>query len=175
MFSKEGLIKPAIECGLLEDESPHTIPETLGALKSLADAATETIFENPDGNGLSIQVIQKAFYYAFAKGLEMFYLMQAAKDQITLSYSEADLLSGHLAAPEEQNAADFFNDAMGKCAALFSAFQEWLKTNQDLFQGGFLDLYDELDEALNWSSRIGLSYAVSKLSIRIPCVEEKEI
>jgi len=164
MFSKEGLIKPAIECGLLEDESPHTIPETLGALKSLAEAATETIFENPDGNGLSIQVIQKAFHYAFAKGLEMFYLMQAAEGQITLSYSEADLLNGQLVAPVEQNAADFFNDAMDKCTALFSAFQEWLKTNQDLFQGGFLDLYDELDEALNWSARIGLSYAMSKLS-----------
>jgi len=165
MFSKEGLIKPAIERGLLEDENPHTIPETLGALKSLADAATETIFENPDGNGLSIQVIQKAFHYAFAKGLEIFFLMQtAAESNITLSYSEADLLNGHLEAPVEQNAADFFNDAMGKCAALFSAFQEWLKTNQDLFRGGFLDLYDELDEALNWSARIGLSYAVSQLS-----------
>jgi len=176
MFSKEGLIKPAIECGLLEEETPHTIPETLGALKSLADAATETIFENPDGNGLSIQVIQKAFHYAFAKGIEMFFLMRSAtEDNITLSFSEADLLSGNLVVPVDQNAADFFNDAMGKCAALFSAFQEWLKTNQDLFQGGFLDLYDELDEALNWSSRIGLSYAVSKLSIRIPCVEEKEI
>ncbi len=165
MFSKEPIKSSAIECGLLEDENPHIIPETLGVLKSLADAATETIFENPDANGLSIQIIQKAFNYVFAKGIETFSLWQAANDgNVTLSFSEADLLNGDVGASISPNAADFVNAAMPMCADMFSAFQEWLKTNQDLFQGEFLDLYDELNEALTWTARIGLSYAVGKLS-----------
>jgi len=165
MFSKEPIKNSAIECGLLEDENPHIIPKTIGVLKSLADAATETIFENPDANGLSIQVIQKAFYYAFAKGIETLFLWKAAAgDNVTLSFSKADLLSGDVGASTSPNAADFINTAMPMCAAMFKAFQEWLKTNRDLFQGEFLDLYDELNEALTWTARIGLSYAVSKLS-----------
>ncbi len=165
MFSKESLLKSATTCGLLEGENPHFIPETLGVLKNLADGATETIYEHPDDNGLSIQVIQKAFHYVFAKSIETYFLWQAtAGENVTLSFSEADLLNGNTGALVPPNEADFMNTAMGMCTAMFNAFQEWLKTNQDLFQGEFLDLYDELNEALNWSARIGLSYAVTHFS-----------
>ncbi|KAF1084746.1 hypothetical protein SPSYN_02532 [Sporotomaculum syntrophicum] len=162
MFSKESLLKSATTCGLLEEENPHFIPETLGVLKNLADAASETIYEHPDDNGLSIQVIQNAFHYVFAKSVEIYFLWQAADGKdVTLLFSEADLLNGRTGASVPPNAADFMNTAMGMCTGMFNAFQEWLKTNQDLFQGGFLDLYDELNEALNWSARIGLSYAMT--------------
>ena len=50
---------------------------------------------------------------------------------------------------------------MDKYLIMLNDFREWLKTNQDLFQGGFLNLYDELNEAFTWSCRIGLSYAAS--------------
>lgn len=163
MFSKENLLESAAACGLLEEETSHILPETLGVLKELADAATATIFEHPEGDGLSIQVIQKAFQYVFAKGIETFFLLKNASGQVTLSFSETDLLNGNTEVPVPPSAADFMNTAMSKCTEMFNAFQEWLKTNLDLFQGGLLDLYDELNEALNWSARIGHSYAVCRL------------
>ncbi len=164
MFCKEVLVRSAIECGLLEDDNPNFIPETLGVLKSIADAATETIFENPAANGLSIQIIQKSFNYAFIKGIESFFLWQDSADgNVPFSFSENDLFNGYEGALISQNSADFINGAMGLCNDMFRAFQEWLKANQDLFQGEFINLYEELNEALNWSSRIGLSFTVSKL------------
>jgi len=162
MFSKEALIDSARDHGLLPEEEPILISETLVALKKISDEATAVIFENPEAEGLSMAVIRKAFNYAFAKGMEVFFLWRdSAGDDLHCAFSRAELLdaTGRLSSTLEIEA--FIDRARDKCNSMLNDFQEWLKSNQDLFQGGFLDLYTELEEAMSWSCRIGLSYAAS--------------
>ena len=94
MFSKEALLRSACQCGLLEDETPVLINETLLALKDISIQSTQLVFDCPEGDGLSMQVIQQAFKYSFLKGMEAFYLWQAApQEQIILKFSQEELFS----------------------------------------------------------------------------------
>jgi len=156
-------IKVATDLGFIKDNNLNFIPETVGALNQVAEAATGTIFQNPTPNGVSAEVIRKAFCYVFAKGIEVVSLWDdSSNGEITLSFVEEDLLNGLFGVGVSEETENIITAAMIAFPdVFFYAYQEWIIGQQDDFENGKRDLFDEVQEALTWTARFGASLALS--------------
>jgi len=163
MNSKDVIFKVATELGFIKEDNLNFIPETVGALNHVAEAATGTIFQNPTPDGVSAEVIRKAFCYVFAKGIESVSLWDdSSNGEITLSFVEEDLLNGLFGVGVSEETENVITAAMIAFPdVFFYAYQEWIIEQQDDFQNGKRDLFDEIQEALTWTARFGSSLALS--------------
>ncbi len=117
---------------ILDDNELVTVPEAIPPLQRMAEQITADLvdYHAHIGKQLQLPVLQRAYCYIFAKGLEASYLWVESKDgTFDLNYRVEDLLLGRVGAQVSPDFQSVVNELIPIAQESFLAVQEWMIAN----------------------------------------------
>ena len=118
--------------GLLDQGEMVFVPEAMPPLTQLAEQITGDLVDYHAHIGKQIQlpVLQRAFCYMFAKGLEAAYLWdESPEGRFELHYIVQDMLMGSVGAQVSHDYQAVINDLLPVAFDAFHVVKDWLIAN----------------------------------------------